>query len=102
MSRLFFRKYAGDTLRDTLSRVFPPPVYFMNNYQFLVSEREQGRFDEYMRRGLISSNLFTWMDVYTFHLLHPKVSTWFVANTFGIDQKHVRNIYAYMESGEKL
>ena len=78
------------------------PVYYMNNYQFLVSEREQGRFDEYMRRGLISSNLFTWMDVYTFHLLHPKVSTWFVANTFGIDQKHVRNIYAYMESGEKL
>ena len=25
----------------------------MNNYQFLVSEREQGRFGEYMRRGLI-------------------------------------------------
>jgi len=23
----------------------------MNNYQFLVSEREQGRFGEYMRRG---------------------------------------------------
>ena len=97
-----FRKYAGGTLRDTLSRAFPPPVYFMNNYQFLVSEREQGRFDEYMHRGLISSNLFMWMEVYDYHLLHPKVSTWFVANTFGIDQKHVRNIYAYMESGEKL
>ncbi len=98
-----FRKYAGGTLLDTSSTEKSRlPVYFMNNYQFLVSEREQGRFDEYMHRGLISSNLFMWMEVYDYHLLHPKVSTWFVANTFGIDQKHVRNIYAYMESGEKL
>ena len=95
----FLHKYAGDTLRDTLSRVFPPPVYFMNNYQFLVSEREQGRFDEYMRRGLISSNLFTWMEVYAYHLLHPKASTWFVANTLGIGQTHVRRIYDFMEDG---
>ena len=80
---------------------FPPSVYGMNNYQFLVSEREQGRFDEYMRRGLISSNLFTWMDVYTFHLLHPKASTWFIANELGVGQTHVRRIYEFMEDGEK-
>ena len=73
----------------------------MNNYQFLVSEREQGRFDEYMHRGLISSNLFTCMEVYEYHLSHPKASTWFVADKFGIDQKYVRNIYAFMERGEK-
>ena len=24
----------------------------MNNFQFLVSEQEQGRYEEYMRRGL--------------------------------------------------
>ena len=29
MGYRFFRKYAGGTLRDTLSRVFPSPVYFM-------------------------------------------------------------------------
>ena len=73
----------------------------MNNYQFLVSEREQGSFDEYMRRGLISTNLLLWLEVYTYPLLHPRASTWFVADTFGIDQKHVRNIYTYMEAGEK-
>ena len=32
---------------------------------------------------------------------HPEASTWFVANTFEISQKHVRNIYSYMEDGEK-
>ena len=73
----------------------------MNNYQFLVSEREQGRFGEYMRRGLIGLNLSMWMEVYQYHLEHPEVSTWFVANTFEISQKHVRNIYSYMEAGEK-
>ena len=73
----------------------------MNNYQFLVSEREQGRFDEYMRRGLIGSNLLLWLDVYAFHLMRPTASTWFVANKFNISQAHVRNIYAFMEDGYK-
>ena len=35
----------------------------MNNYHFLVSEREQGRYDEYMRRGLIGLNLNEWIEV---------------------------------------
>ena len=73
----------------------------MNNYQFLVSEREQGCFGEYMRRGLIGLNLSMWMEIYQYHLEHPEASTWFVANTFDISQKHVRNIYSYMEAGEK-
>ena len=55
----------------------------MNNYQFLVSEREQGRFGEYMRRGLIGLNLNEWIEVYQYHLEHPEASTWFVANTGG-------------------
>ena len=73
----------------------------MNNYQFLVSERDHGNFNEYMRRGLIPSNLFLWLEVYEFHLDHASASTWLIADKFGICQKHVRNIYAYMESGEK-
>lgn len=73
----------------------------MNNYQFLVSEREQGRYDEYMRRGLISVNLDRWMDVYKYHIDNPDESTWLVANTLEISQTHVRNIYNFMESGEK-
>lgn len=82
-------------------RVLPPPAYSMNNYLFLVSEREHGQYNEYMRRGLISSSLILWLDVYEFHLAHTSASTWFIANKFGISQKHVRNIYAYMESGKK-
>ena len=73
----------------------------MNNYQFLISEREQGKFYEYLRRGLIGSNLLLWLDIYDFHILHPTASTWFVANEFNVDQKHVRNIYTFMESGNK-
>ena len=73
----------------------------MNNYQFLLLEREQGRYDEYMRRGLISFNLERWMEVYQYHIDHPDASTWLVANSLEISQKHVRNIYAFMEIGEK-
>ena len=73
----------------------------MNNYQFLLSEREQGRYDEYMRRGLISANLNWWLDAYQYHLDHPDASTWLVANSLEISQTHVRNIYNFMEDGEK-
>ena len=73
----------------------------MNNYHFLVFEREQGRYDEYMRRGLISVNIDMWMDVYQFHIDHPNASTWLVANSLEINQTHVRNIYNFMEGGEK-
>jgi hypothetical protein len=38
-----FRKYAGGTLRDTLFRAFPPPVYYMTKYEFLMEEKESGR-----------------------------------------------------------
>ena len=81
--------------------VFAENITMMNNYQFLFSEREHGQFNEYMRRGLIGSNLFLWLDIYEFHLSHPTASTWTVANEFDIDQKHVRNIYAFMEAGNK-
>ena len=57
----------------------------MNNYQFLLSEREQGRYDEYMSRGLISFNLERWMEVYQFHVDHPDASTWLVANSLETD-----------------
>ena len=73
----------------------------MNNYQFLILEREQGRYDENVRRGLIGLNLNEWMEVYQYHLEHPEASTWDVANLFNISQKHVRNIYSYMVDGEK-
>lgn len=73
----------------------------MNNYLFLISEREHGNFEEYMRRGLIGTNLLLWIEVYAFPLVPPPASTWVVADKFGIDQKHVRNIYAFMEAGEK-
>lgn len=47
----------------------------MNNHQFLVSEREQGRYDEYMRRGLIGLNLNEWIEVYQYHLEYPMPAT---------------------------
>ena len=69
----------------------------MNNYQFLISEREHGKFNEYMRRGLLSTKFFLWLEVYQYHLDHPNASTWYIANYFNISQPHVRRIYAYME-----
>ena len=76
----------------------------MNNYQFLLSEREQGRYDEYMRRGLISFNLERWMEVYQFHVDHPDASTWLVANSLSSKgekllhkRKMHRKIFAYIK-----
>ena len=68
----------------------------MNNYEFLISEREHGKFNEYMRRGLLSTKFFLWLEVYQYHLEHPNASTWYIANYFKIDQRQIRRIYKYM------
>ena len=73
----------------------------MNNYLFLISEREHGNFNEYLHRGLIGSNLLLWLDIYEFHRTNPTASTWDVANEFGVGQTHVRRIYEFMEDGDK-
>ena len=70
----------------------------MNNYQCLISERECGRLDEYIHRGLLSTKIFRWLEVYQYHLDNPKASTWFIANYFGISQTHIREIYQFMET----
>ena len=69
----------------------------MKNYEFLISERECGRLDEYMRRGLLSTKINRWLEVYQYHLEDKDASTWFVANHFGISQAYVRKIYEYMK-----
>jgi hypothetical protein len=69
----------------------------MKNYEFLISERECGRLDEYIDRGLLSTKFFLWLEVYQYHLDHPNASTWYIANYFGISQTHVVRIYRYME-----
>jgi hypothetical protein len=69
----------------------------MKNYEFLISERECGRLDEYMRRGLLSTKIPRWLEVYQYHLEDKDASTWFVANYFGISQAYVRKIYEYMK-----
>ena len=38
-----FRKYAGGTLWDTLSRAFPPPVYFMFYYELESTAERRAR-----------------------------------------------------------
>ena len=40
----------------------------MNNYEFLISERECGRLDEYIHRGLLSTKINRWLEVYQYHL----------------------------------
>jgi hypothetical protein len=70
----------------------------MNNYEFLISEREHGKFNEHMRRGLLSTKISRWLEVYQYHIEHPNASTWFIANYFGISQTHIREIYQFMET----
>lgn len=70
----------------------------MKNYPFLIKEIEEGRFAENMRRGLYSNKLYLWLDVYAYHLAHPSLSSYVVGDKFGIDPKHVRTIYRYMEA----
>ncbi len=68
-----FRKYAGGTLRDTLSRAFRRRCTYMTKYEYLLSKKENGELSMLFELGL-PVHLSNWMEYYAYHLAHPKMS----------------------------
>lgn len=92
-----FRKYAGGTLRDTLSRAFPLPVYFMTKYEYLLSKNENGELSMLFKLGL-PVHLSSWMEYYEYHLAHPKMSNVEISYRFVVTKSTIQRAIAFMGS----
>ena len=92
-----FRKYAGGTLRDTLSRAFPSPVYYMTKYEYLLSKKESGELSMLFELGL-PVQLSNWMEYYAYHLAHPKMSNVEISYRFAVTKSTIQRAIAFMGS----
>ena len=91
-----FCKYAGGTLRDTLSRAFPPPVYYMTKYEYLLSKKENGELSMLFELGL-PVHLVSYMEICAYHLSNPELSQWQVALHFNTHKYIVWRAYKLLD-----
>ena len=96
MGYRFFRKYAGGTLKDTLSRAFPPPVYFMTKYEYLLSKKESGELSILFELGL-PVHLVSYMEICAYHLAHPALSQLELSNNLNVGHSTIQRALAFMQ-----
>ena len=70
----------------------------MKRYDYLFLEREHGHLDLSIKAGLIGAHLYTWMDVYSYHLCHPELSQFEVCKAMNLSKKMVYKIYQFMSA----
>ena len=92
-----FCKYAGGTLWDTLSRAFPPPVYYMTKYEYLLSKKENGELSMLFELGL-PVHLVSYMEICAYHLAHPKMSNVEISYRFAVTKSTIQRAIAFMGS----
>ena len=68
----------------------------MNYYQFLVLMDEQG-FLKGMTRCCLTNQHLKYMEIYAYHLAHPKASQFKLSLHFNCSKKYVYNAYRTME-----
>ena len=93
----FFRKYAGGTLRGTLSRAFRLRRTYMTKYEYLLSKKESGELSILFELGL-PVHLSNWMEYYAYHLAHPKMSNVEISYYFTATKSTIQRAITFMES----
>ena len=77
---------------------FPPfGVLTMLKYQYLLSKKESGELSILFNHFELPLKYQQWMDIYAYHLEHPKKSQWQVSLAFRVSKGTVWNAYRFME-----
>ena len=70
---------------------------YMNKYQYLLSKKESGELSILFNDFELPLKYQQWMDIYEYHLEHPKKSQWQVSLAFRVSKGTVWNAYRFME-----
>ena len=71
------------------------PVYFMSYYEFLMEEKEAGRLKKWLQLGA-PSQLPKWMEIYQYHLLHPKLNQLELSSDLKVGHSTIQRAIAFM------
>ena len=68
----------------------------MTKYEFLLELQASGELRTLVKNGFLSPHYLTWMEIYQYHLEHPKESQWQVSEKFNTNKRKVWNAYQLM------
>ena len=72
----------------------------MTQYQFLLAQKESGELYRWFQYG-VNTYYLKWLEIYAYHLAHPKVSMSQMEAKFGYVKAHISNIYSFMNEGHR-
>ena len=68
----------------------------MNKYQYLLELQNSGELKILMNEFGLPTHFLSWMEIYRYHLDHPKLSQFQVALHFDISKAKVCEAYQFM------
>ena len=68
----------------------------MNKYQYLLALQASGELRILINEFGLPTHFLSWMEIYQYHLDHPKLSQWQVALHFNTSKFKVFRVYLFM------
>ncbi|MBO4249810.1 MAG: hypothetical protein J5884_00990 [Paludibacteraceae bacterium] len=68
----------------------------MNKYQYLLEMQQSSQLQLLIKEFSFPTHYLSWMEIYRYHLDHPKLSQFQVALHFGTSKFKVFRVYLFM------
>ena len=68
----------------------------MNKYQYLLELQQAGTLKILIKEFGFPTHFLNWMEIYQYHLEHPKLSQWQLSLKYDVSKKTVWMIYRFM------
>ena len=72
----------------------------MTKYEFLVELQASGELRTLVKNGFVSPHYLSWMEIYQYHLEHPKESLFEISTHFAVTKTPI--FYALSSLSEEL
>ena len=74
----------------------------MNKYQYLLELKQSGKLKILIKEFGMPTHYPAWMEIYVYHLDHPKLSQFQIALHFEISKAKVWEVYHFMNQTLRL
>ena len=74
----------------------------MNKYQYLLELQQSGTLKTLLKEFSFPTHFISWMEIYKYHLEHPKLSHFQIALHFNTSKAKVWEVYHFMNQPLRL
>ena len=82
--------------------IFPKAKHMMNKYQYLLELQQSGTLKTLLKEFSFPTHFISWMEIYKYHLEHPKLSHFQIALHFNTSKAKVWEVYHFMNQPLRL